>query len=68
MPIAGISTRSESSAFATWSQSYLDDLEDHEDAPKLVTDGTLGAKPLVQETQPSEDAKERVIDIPKTGV
>lgn len=43
----------------------LDDLEDHEDAPKLVPDETLGAKPVIEDTQPSEDTKERVSDIPE---
>jgi hypothetical protein len=43
----------------------LDDLEDHEDAPTLVPDETLGAKPPSEETQPPEDTKVRVNDIPE---
>ena len=43
----------------------LDDLEEHEDAPKLVSDETSGTKPLIEEIQQSEDPKERLNDIPE---
>jgi len=43
----------------------LDDLEEHEDAPKLVSDETAGTKPLIEAIQKSEDPKERLNDIPE---
>ena len=43
----------------------LDDLEEHEDAPKLVSDETAGTKPLIEEIQQSEDPKERLNEIPE---
>jgi len=43
----------------------LDDLEEHEDAPKLVSDETAGTKPLIEAIQKSEDPKERLDDIPE---
>jgi len=43
----------------------LDDLEEHEDAPKLASDETSGTKPLIEAIQKSEDPKERLNDIPE---
>ena len=43
----------------------LDDLEEHEDAPKLASDETSGTKPLIEEVKQSADPKERLNDIPE---
>ena len=43
----------------------LDDLEEHEDAPKLVSDETSATKPLIEEVKQSADPKERLNEIPE---
>ena len=45
----------------------LDDLEEHEDVPKLVTEETTAIKPLIEEGQHSQsaDPKERLNEIPE---
>ena len=43
----------------------LDDLEEHEDAPKLASDETSGTKPLIEEVKQSADPKERLNEIPE---
>ena len=42
----------------------LDDLEEHEDAPKLASDETSGTQPLIEEVK-AADPKERLNEIPE---